>query len=113
MPRPKIRKRVCSNPIHTNFISTNQNFACENVMSVEEFETIRLIDKENLSQEDCAQQMGVSRPTVQILYSKARTKIANMIVDGQSLGISGGDYQVCENQGCHRRNGRCGGRYAE
>lgn len=111
MPRPRIRKRVCCSPAYSSFQTGNQNpELCQNVMSVEEFETIRLIDKENLSQEQCALQMEVSRPTVQILYSSARAKIANLLVEGESLGISGGHYSICDNRGCQHRNGRCGAR---
>ena len=41
--------------------------------------------------------MGLSRPTVQILYARARRKIARFLAEGGEIGPSpGGDYRVCE-----------------
>ena len=52
-------------------------------MTVEEYETIRLIDLEGLNQEACAERMHVARTTAQAMYRNARHK------------IEGGDYLVC------------------
>lgn len=83
------------------------------IMSIDEYETIRLIDYESLTQEDCAENMGVARTTVTMIYSEARKKLAKALVDGQALQIKGGDYELCntkENRcgrrGCHRRHRR-------
>lgn len=72
-------------------------------MSIEEFETIRLIDLEDLMQEECAERMNVARTTVQRIYNDARKKLARSIVDGCSLRIEGGDYILNENPECHYR----------
>lgn len=71
-------------------------------MSVDEFETIRLIDLEGLTQEVCAQRMDVSRATVQTIYGSARRKLAQALVQGRELVIGGGDYVLCpgETSGC-------------
>lgn len=67
-------------------------------MTVEEYETIRLIDLELLTQEECAEQMGVARTTVQALYQNARHRLAECIVRNRHLQIEGGTYEVCEQQ---------------
>jgi predicted DNA-binding protein (UPF0251 family) len=76
------------------------------LMTVEEYEVIRLIDWKGLSQEEAAAEMGVARSTVQRIYEGARRKLADCIVNGKTLKISGGDYHLCpkgEPCGCGKR----------
>lgn len=80
-------------------------------MSVEEYETIRLIDVEGMLQEECGESMNVARTTVQRIYNDARKKIADALVNGNVLKIEGGNYKLCEEgqqvYGCGRcRKGR-------
>ncbi len=65
------------------------------MLRVEEYEAIRLIDLEKLTHEECGRQMGVSRTTVTEMYEAAREKLADCIVNGKPLIISGGNYTVC------------------
>ena len=64
-------------------------------LSVEEFETLRLMDMENVSQEQCAQIMGMVRTSVQLLYDSARRKVAQALVVGMEICIEGGNFYVC------------------
>ena len=77
-------------------------------MTVDEYETIRLIDYMNFTQEECARQMQVARTTVQGIYDQARKKLAQALVEGRPLTITGGVYELYgENlQNGHRR-GAC------
>jgi len=81
-------------------------------MSVDEYETIRLIDIEGFTQEMCAKQMNVARTTIQGIYEVARRKVADTLVNGKVLLIEGGEYLLCDQdhptcsneRGCrHRR----------
>ena len=70
-------------------------------LSLDEYECIRLLDREGLTQEQCAGRMGVGRTTVTAIYDSARKKIAEALVEGKALRIGGGSYtlntQVPEN----------------
>ncbi|WP_312700487.1 DUF134 domain-containing protein, partial [Sedimentibacter sp.] len=74
---------------------------------VDEYETIRLIDLEELSQEECASQMNVARTTVQGIYSEARKKLAESLVNGKVLRIEGGEYRLCDGDGEACIRGSC------
>lgn len=62
----------------------------------EEFEALRLADYENLTQEEAAVKMHISRPTFTRLYDKARKKIAKAFVEGKAILIRGGTF-ITEN----------------
>ena len=83
MARPRKRRMVCSLPERSKFGPLDLPANAENivVMSVDEYETIRLIDMEGFTQEECAQQMNVARSTVQGIYNVARKKLAEALVD--------------------------------
>jgi len=65
-------------------------------MTLDEFETIRLLDLEGLTQEQAAMRMDVARTTVQAIYSSARQKLADCLVNEKALTIQGGDYVLCD-----------------
>lgn len=97
LARPMKERKVCCLPDTDLFGPLNKrpSSAAQIVMSVEEYETIRLIDKEGLMQEECADRMDVARTTVQRIYISARKKLADAIVDGKVLKIEGGSYTLC------------------
>ena len=98
MPRPRKWRKVCSLPENNMFGPLNINNLDEKIitMTVEEYETIRLIDVEGLMQEECAERMDVARTTVQKIYNDARKKLAEALVGGNILKIEGGDYKLSD-----------------
>lgn len=105
MPRPRKFRKVCSLPKNKEFRPQNKENKIV-TLTVDEFEAIRLIDKENFSQTEASVYMQVSRPTVQQIYNSARSKIANALVCGFGILIEGGDYTLCD--GKEKQCG-CGG----
>ena len=61
-------------------------------LCIEEVEAVRLKDLEGLEQEDCAEKMGVSRPTFHRIINGARHKIARALIGGQAIRIKGGNF---------------------
>jgi len=55
----------------------------------EELEALRLMDLEDLTQEDAAQRMGISRSTFQRIVTQARRQVALALIDGAALIIEG------------------------
>lgn len=118
MARPRKWRRVCTLPEVDKFgpLDMTKELSGSIIMTVEEYETIRLMDLIGLNQEQCADTMGVARSTVQRIYDDARKKIADSLVNGKMLKIEGGDYKLCSDFGdkencdgcfCHRhRHGR-------
>ena len=110
MPRPRKCRRVCCLPKKTVFVPRGTN-DIENavILTVDELETIRLIDYKGLSQEECSAYMEVALTTAQQIYTTARRKLAQALVEGRPFKIEGGDYHLCDGDaqtcpgGCWRK----------
>jgi predicted DNA-binding protein (UPF0251 family) len=66
----------------------------EVVLTVDEFEAIRLADLESLYQEQAAKKMNVSRQTFGRIIESARKKVAEAVVKGKALKIEGGEIEM-------------------
>ena len=95
MSRPRKCRRVCHFPETLEFSPTGEAAGEPVILTIDEFETIRLIDKEELTQEECGAQLGVGRTTAQKIYDRARKKLAQALVLGLPVKIKGGDYRLC------------------
>ena len=106
MARPQRCRRICGMPQVSSFCPPQQQGQQPILLSLDEYEVIRLVDLEGKSHQQCALQMDISRSTVQEIYESARKKIAACLVHGRELVISGGNYRICGGQ----EAGRCGQR---
>ena len=106
MSRPTKCRRVCRFPENLEFSTMEKQVSEPIILTVDEYETIRLIDKEGLSQEECGTQLGVGRTTAQKIYETARRKLADALVLGRSLKIEGGEYYLCNGNSefCYTRD---------
>lgn len=97
MARPRKCRRVCAMPKADAFFPESPCGSEEPaVLTIEEFECIRLIDWVGLTQEECADFMQVSRTTAQQIYQDARKTLSRMLVEGRPLRIEGGTYELCD-----------------
>jgi len=98
MSRPQKLRTVCCDreflfvPFPEEAVETVQ-------LTLEEYETIRLIDYANLTQQECASMMEIARTTVQSIYEKARFKLADALIHQKNISIKGGHYKLCDHPG--------------
>ncbi len=94
MPRPQKSRRICTLPDYCQFAPVGSPRKETIIMTVDEYETLRLMDFLGLQQEECAQRLGVARTTVQAIYNRARKKTAQALIEGKCLHIDGGTYKI-------------------
>lgn len=112
MPRPTKLRII-------NFVPENKYFIPAGVpkcnleemkLKIEELEAMRLKDIENLSQEECAEKMNISRQTFQNIIDEARRKVAVALTEGKAISIVGGNYTF---NICRYKCNSCGNEFDE
>ncbi len=98
MARPKCCRKVAGEPDCRVFKPLGAPCAAleEIVLSMDEFEAIRLADLEGLYQEQAAERMNVSRQTFGRIIESARRKVAQVLTGGLALRIEGGEIEMPE-----------------
>ncbi|MCK5624250.1 DUF134 domain-containing protein [Candidatus Pacearchaeota archaeon] len=89
MPRPCKRRRVRGRPNSSYFKPAGIpiNSLKESILTLDEFEAIRLIDLEEVSQEKAADKMQISQPTLSRILKSARKKISDSLINGKAIKI--------------------------
>ena len=92
MPRPISPREIETPPHATWFKPTGVPLRDleEVVLTFDEIEAIRLADAEGFYQEQVAEKMKVSRPTVGRILASARKKIGDALVRGKAIRMEGG-----------------------
>lgn len=87
--RPKIKRHICANNYAKFSLFKPNGIPASALIKIkiesDEFEAIRLVDIEGLSQQDAAQQMRVSRQTFANILKKSRLKISTALMNGNAL----------------------------
>ena len=98
MPRPPKEKRIGCHPGRRVFRHAGIPMRKSDVvlMSLDEFEAIRLADVEGLRHEEAAERMGTSRPTLTRILNSARRKAGTALTESRPLVIEGGNVKVAE-----------------
>ena len=101
MARPQKSRRICHMPTFNTFVPSHSPSPDEAggadviILTVDEFEVLRLVDFEGITHSECAKQMNISRTTVTEICESARKKVAASLVLGKELHISGGRWELC------------------
>ena len=75
-------------PSAREFIPTPRGDGPPIQLEPSELEALRLVDLEDLSQEEAGERMGVSRGTVWRLLQEARKKVVQALIEGRLIRIT-------------------------
>jgi len=70
----------------------------QEVLTVDEYEAIRLVDKDGLDQQQAAKRMGISRATCARIVESAHKKVAKALTEGKAIRIEGGNVVLKQNR---------------
>jgi len=98
MPRPFKCRRVCLTPGSACFTPAEAPAPRTEtvVLTLDEFEALRLADLLGRQQEEAAAEMKISRQTFGNILRSARRKMADFITGGKTLQIAGGEVRVAK-----------------
>jgi predicted DNA-binding protein (UPF0251 family) len=98
MARPKCPRHVNGLPFNNHFKPKGIPMSAlkEVVLTVDEFEALRLADYEGLYHQQAAKEMNVSRQTFGRIMESAHKKVADVIIHGRALKIEGGVFKTTE-----------------
>ncbi len=106
MSRPPTCRRIAGRPAAAVFKPAGIPVRDleEVVMTLDEFEAVRLADLDGLYQEQAAEQMKVSRPTFSRVVESAHRKLADALVHGKALRIEGGPVEIGRPRCCRKHD---------
>ena len=70
----------------------------QEIITVDEYEAIRLVDKDGLDQQQAAKRMGISRATCARIVESAHKKVAKALTEGKAIRIEGGNVVLKQNR---------------
>lgn len=105
MPRPRRSRRVFGEPQFRCFRPEEGTDMEPVLITLDEFESVRLKDYQKIQQKKAAELMGISQPTFHRTLSSAREKIAKALVEGKIIKIKGG---ICMSDEKRYRCSKCG-----
>ena len=89
MPRPCIRRRIRGRLNSSYFKPAGIRMIEleETILTMPEFEAIRLVDLNEIEQEKAGKEMQISQSTLSRVLTSGRKKIADAIVNGKAIRI--------------------------
>ncbi len=98
MVRPQKRRIVAYNPDISYFKPRGIPliYLEEVQITVDEYEALRLSDLMDMSYEEAANKMKVSRATFGRIVRRARKTVADALINGKAIIIQGGNYRIVD-----------------
>ena len=99
MSRNKKERAVDLPPLFTSFkpVGIAGRYLENIVLTLDEYEAIRLVDYLGFNHIEAAESMCISRPTFTRLLEKARHKLSKMLITGSMVSIGGGNVHFKKN----------------
>jgi predicted DNA-binding protein (UPF0251 family) len=100
MPKPK-KKRQVQHPPYVIFFKPQgipMVHLDQMILTIDEYEAIRLADHEGMKHNEASEMMNISRPTFTRLLNDAHSKVADAIVNGKAVKIEGGNFTFLKNK---------------
>ncbi|MFO8133448.1 MAG: DUF134 domain-containing protein [Thermoplasmatota archaeon] len=88
--RRRCQRRVTGSPSASFFVPRGAAGGEPVHLYIEEFEALRLVDLEGMTQTEAAVEMGISQKTLWKDLKQARMKVAEAIVNGRPIEIETG-----------------------
>ena len=109
MVRPRKTRRIGYQPEEDSYNPSKKDSI---ELGYEELEAIRLMDYQDLTQQEAADLMAVGRTTLQSIYKSARAKVARALVENISISYVDNEcykFYSSDDSFCRRRKrkGRC------
>jgi len=109
MPRPCKDRVIRVNPAVSYFKPQGIPMSQleEVILTRDELEAVRLADEQGFYQAQAAEAMGISRQTFGNIINNAHAKIAQALLHGKALRVSGGSVQMQLIEGQTLKGRRC------
>ncbi len=89
----RTRRRWVGRPPNNFYFSDEHPSIDKNiVLTVAEFEALRLKHYENLNQKKASEWMGISQPTFSRIIESAHQKLTQALIEGKSIQVFGGEF---------------------
>ncbi len=104
MARPHCPRRIASLPgvVYFKPAGIPLRELEERVLSLDEFEALRLADVEGMPQLEAARLMAISRQTFSRILARARQTVATCMTQGMAIRIEGGVVHLDSKRGARR-----------
>jgi len=106
MVRPRKPRRIGHQPEENSYNPSTEEYI---ELGYEELEAIRLMDHQDLTQQEAADLMAVGRTTFQSIYKSARSKVARALIENISISYIDNEcykFYSAKRPCCRKRKGK-------